>query len=101
MRPIGAAFRKGAHKDERPSTSKRNVAVRGLFMILMAIVFHLSGTLLFLVAVVQFVFALLADAPNARLAAFGRNLGQYVRQNAEFLTFGTETMPFPFSDWPS
>ena len=80
---------------------KRNIFIRGLFMVFMGLVFHLTGTLLFIVAVIQFAFALISDAPNARLASFGRSLGLYLQQNVNFLTFVTEEKPFPFSDWPS
>lgn len=83
------------------TSSRRNIWLRGLFMLLMAMIYHLSGTLLFIVAIMQFLFALLNGAPNARLLAFGRSLGRYVQQIVRFLAFDTEEMPFPFSDWPS
>ncbi len=81
--------------------SKRHIWVRGLYMLLMVILFHLAEALLWVVAVVQFVLALLRDAPNDRLVTFGRSLSRYVQQIAAFLTFASEAMPFPFSDWPS
>lgn len=80
--------------------SKRNVWLRGLLMILMAIAFQICGTLLAICAVVQFVLAL-TDAPNARLIALGKNLGSYLGQIASFVSFATEEAPFPFSAWPS
>ncbi|HEU0188036.1 MAG TPA: DUF4389 domain-containing protein [Gallionellaceae bacterium] len=80
---------------------KRNIWVRGLFMLLMGLAWHVSATLLFFVALFQFLLVLLNDAPNDRLVAFGRNLARYLRQVASFLTFATEEVPFPFSDWPS
>ncbi|WP_136419577.1 DUF4389 domain-containing protein [Herbaspirillum sp. ST 5-3] len=83
------------------TTEDRNILVRGLFMLLLAFVYQLSGTVLFCVAVIQFLFAALNGAPNARLLAFGRNLSTYLRQIARFLTFSSEDLPFPFSDWPS
>lgn len=83
------------------SGSKRNLWVRGLFMLLMLLVLHVCGTVLFVVAVIQFVIALVNDAPNERLTALGRNLGSYFRQIVNFLTFATEEVPFPFSDWPA
>lgn len=85
-----------------PTTSgKRSVWLRAVFMILMAIAFHICGTLLALGAIIQFVLTLLTNTPNARLIAFGQSLGLYLRQVAEFVTFGTEEVPFPFNDWPS
>ena len=80
---------------------KRAIWVRGLLMILMAIAFQISGTLLALGAVVQFVLALMSETPNARLTTFGQGLGLYLSQIAAFVTFASEEAPFPFSAWPS
>lgn len=83
------------------ATGKRNIWMRGLIMLLMALIYHVIGTVLFVVTVVQFAIALLNDEPNARLASFGRGMGRYLQQIALFLTFATEEIPFPFNDWPS
>jgi len=80
---------------------KRHIWVRGIYMVLMAVIFHVLEAVLLVVALVQFIMALGSDAPNERLVAFGRNLGSYLRQIADFLTFASEEIPFPFSDWPS
>ena len=88
---------------DTPATphGERSIWLRGLLMILMAIAFHISGTLLALGAIVQFVLALLTETPNARLIAFGQSLGLYLSQIADFVSFATEEAPFPFSAWPS
>lgn len=80
---------------------KRNRWIRALFMLLMALIYQLSGTLLFIIAVLQFLFALTSEEPNPRLLVFGRSLGRYLQQIADFLTFASDALPFPFSDWPS
>jgi len=82
-------------------TNKRNIWIRGLFMLLMFLAYHICGTVLCIVTVFQFVMVLLSDTPNERLVLFGRSLGRYLQQIADFLTFATEQMPFPFNDWPS
>lgn len=81
--------------------NKRNIWIRGLFMLLMAFAFQVSGTVICIVTVIQFVLVLLNDAPNERLVSFGRSLGRYLQQIVNFLTFATEEIPFPFSDWPT
>ncbi|MBI5750955.1 MAG: DUF4389 domain-containing protein [Hydrogenophilales bacterium] len=81
--------------------TKRNIWARASFMLLMGLVLHVSVTLILVVTVIQFVMVLLNDAPNIRLLAFGRNLGRYLQQIVNFLTFASEEIPFPFSDWPS
>jgi Domain of unknown function (DUF4389) len=82
------------------TTGKRKIWIRGFFMLIMAMIFQLAGTVMFVVAIIQFVMALL-DTPNDRLAAFGRDLGQYLQKIVNFLTFADEEIPFPFSDWRS
>jgi len=83
------------------TNGKRSIWLRGVLMILMAIAFHICGTLLALGAIIQFVLALLSNTPNAHLIAFARSLGLYLSQIADFVSFGTEEVPFPFSEWPS
>ena len=83
------------------TSSKRKIWVRGFFMLLMALVYQVTGTVMFIVTIIQFVLALLSDEPNDRLVSFGRSLGKYLQQLAHFLTFASEQVPFPFSEWPS
>lgn len=79
----------------------RSIWMRGLLMILMALTYQLASTLLVCVAVIQFVLALVSDGPNSRLMGFGRSLGRYQAQIANFVSFATEEPAFPFTDWPS
>lgn len=83
------------------TTEKRNIWVRGLLTVLMAMAYQLAGTVLFFIALIQFVLALLSDAPNPRLATFGRSLGRFQGQIASFVSFASEDLPFPFADWPA
>lgn len=89
--------------DENSETPaiKRSIWMRGLFMLLMGFAFQVCGTVICIVTAVQFVMTLLNDKPNERLVLFGRNMGRYLQQIVNFVTFATEVMPFPFSDWPS
>jgi hypothetical protein len=80
---------------------KRSIWVRGLLMILTALAYYISGTLLAIGAIIQFVLALVSDGPNARLIGFGQSLGRYLGQIADFVSFATEEVPFPFSPWPA
>jgi hypothetical protein len=88
---------------EIPGTAggKRNVLVRGLLILLMAVAFQISATLLALAAVVQFVLMLVNETPNAQLISLGKALGLYLGQISGFVTFASEEAPFPFSAWPA
>lgn len=83
------------------ATGSRSLWMRALFMLLMMLAYQVSITLLFILALIQFLIVLLNDAPNARVVSFGRSVGTYLKQVVQFLTFGTEEVPFPFSDWPT
>jgi hypothetical protein len=88
--------------DESIASAKpRNLGVRALLMLLLAMAFQLIAWVLVCVAILQLVLAVATDGSNDRLRAFGRSLGLYLRQIADFESFATEELPFPFSDWPS
>ena len=89
------------NKNPDAPKNKRNIWLRGLFMLLMAFAFQVSGTVMCVVTIVQFLITLLNKTPNARLVSFGRSLGRYFQTIVNFLTFASEEIPFPFSDWPS
>ena len=80
---------------------RRNIWIRGLFMLLMALILHVAGTVLFIIALIQFLMTLLNGTPNQRLVSFGRGLARYFQQIVNFVTFATEEIPFPFNDWPA
>lgn len=81
--------------------AKRSLWLRLLYMLLMAVAFQITASVLCVVAFVQFVLALVSDGANARLARFGGDLGRYLRQIAGFVSFAREELPFPFTEWPS
>ena len=70
-------------------------------MILFWLAGHVVIGLLLLVAVVQAGVVLIIGQPNLNLQEFTVGLNRYLYQMACFLTFNSETKPFPFSDWPT
>lgn len=84
-----------------PGDQPRKLWLRTLQMLLMCVAFQLAVWLLVVVAVLQLVLAAATDGPNDRLRSLGGSIGRYLRQIADFVTFGTEQVPFPFSDWPA
>ncbi len=84
-----------------PTHPKRNIWLRGVIMLLMGLAYQLTGTMVLIVSVIQFVVTLVNHTPNTQLLKFGRSLGRYLQQIVNFLTFASEEIPFPFTDWPS
>ena len=80
--------------------TSKDVWLRGLYMIFFAIAWGLSEVLLVFTVVFQFFTVLITGSANLPLLRFGQNLSRYHYQMAQFVSFNTETRPFPFSDWP-
>ncbi len=83
------------------SPAKHSLPVRALWMLLMAVAFHITACLLSVIALVQIILTATTGAANSQLTSLGRELGQYLRQIAGFVSFADDTVPFPLSDWPS
>ena len=84
-----------------PGSEPRSLWLRALYMLLMCVAFHVAAWVLVLTALLQLVLAAVASGSNERLRGFGREVGRYLAQIAAFVSFATEEVPFPFSDWPS
>lgn len=70
--------------------------LRGLWMLLFAILFGVAQSILGLAAVVQFLWLLIQKEKNPQIAAFGAGLARWMHDAARFLTGATEDKPFPF-----
>jgi hypothetical protein len=77
------------------------LGIRILYMVLFAVVFWILCWTLAVTAVLQLVLRLLNGRPHAEITRFGAGLARYARHVIEFLTFVTEIVPYPFTDWPA
>jgi len=74
--------------------------IRLLFMILFAIIAGISKIIIYVIALVQFITLLFTNEPNKMLLDFSKNLSYYNYQMFLFLTYNSETKPYPFTPWP-
>jgi len=72
---------------------------RIFFIIVFAVIVGLVRILLWAVVLLQIASALLTGEPNKNILGFGRKLSVYLYHILLFLTYNTEVLPFPFSDW--
>lgn len=87
------------HEDEaRPGKSV--IWMRGLFMLLLLFAFGIAHALLWVTAVVQFLWLFFAGQSNGFLVRFGASLAIWLAQAAQFVTCASEEKPFPWSPWP-
>ena len=81
--------------------AKKQTWLRGLYMVLFAVIYSVAEMVIAAVAILQFLLTLVTGKTNSRLLQFGRSLSLYVYQIMLFLTFNQEELPYPFSEWPS
>lgn len=82
---------------EPGATPKGSIWMRGLMMLIFAILISLAHTILHALTVVQFVLMVFdKGTPNASIASFGKSLGGWLAKAAAYQTAQTEAKPWPF-----
>lgn len=74
--------------------------VRGLYMLLFALIYWAAKMLIAIVVVFQFGITLFTGKPNNLLLEFGQKLSTFIYQMMLFFTYNSEQKPYPFSPWP-
>jgi len=74
--------------------------LRLVYMLLFALCLQVASFVMWMLVIVQFIFALVTGHDNQNLRNFGRSLTAYINQALLFLTYNSEAKPFPFTDWP-
>ncbi len=69
------------------------------FIVVFVVIVGLVRILLWVVILLQIASTLLTGAVNTNILNFGRSLAAYLYHILLFLTFNTNTLPFPFSAW--
>ena len=83
----------------QPEAEKDGLGVRLLYMILIAVMLSVAGTILTVVTVIQFVLMLVNRGErNEALADFGTTLGVWMAKAARYQTAASEVKPWPWSE---
>lgn len=72
---------------------------RIFFMLVFVAIGGLVKMILWAVIILQVASTLLTGKANSNILNFGRSLSVYTYHILLFLTYNTETLPFPFSAW--
>lgn len=93
----------GAYGDSvDDNSSDKATWQRLLFMLIMCLLFCVGVTVGWIVVILQFFWVLLTGETKQEFSTIGRQLGEYGKEIALYMTFNTDERPFPFDrDWPS
>lgn len=83
----------------RNNLTNKETWMRLIYIVLFVIAFNIAEILIAIITVVQFFTVLFTRASNPRLQTLGGDLGEYIRDVVGFLTYRTDHMPYPVSDW--
>jgi len=82
--------------------TSRSTWMRLVFMFIFGLLYGLSRVVLGAVVVIQFFYVLLTGETKEEMKALGHSLAIYSYQVVEYLTFNSETKPFPLdAPWPT
>ncbi|MDT8372061.1 MAG: DUF4389 domain-containing protein [Gammaproteobacteria bacterium] len=79
--------------------SNVNQWLRIAYMLLFGFILYFVMMVMWVVVVIQAIFALVTGQTNENLAPFSKDLSNYISHIVMFLTYNLEAKPFPFSPW--
>ena len=80
---------------------RRDTLLRGLYIVLFALIYSIAEVVIATVVVLQFGFVLITREKNDNLLAFGAQVSAFIYQVLRYVTFNSDERPFPFDDWPA
>jgi hypothetical protein len=92
----------GGKMDPNVKENVKNVDtwMRGLFIIIFGVIFYFLIGIIWLLVIFQFFTKVITGNLNEQLEKFSSGLTQYALQILDYVTFQSETRPFPFSPLP-
>ncbi|MFV2003181.1 MAG: DUF4389 domain-containing protein [Paracoccaceae bacterium] len=89
----------GEEEDWQDNFTSGEVWLRGLWMLILAMLFGVAQTVLAMVAFIQFLWMLFTKERNGFLVDFGADIGQWLNAVACFQSGVTDDKPFPWNKW--
>lgn len=78
---------------------EQSIWMRGLWMIVIAILIRIAAFILFVATVLQFLLMLIGKAKNENIAKFGEQMANWFDKAARFQTGASDEKPFPWAKW--
>ncbi|MCW8957290.1 MAG: DUF4389 domain-containing protein [Gammaproteobacteria bacterium] len=86
--------------DVKDNIRETKTWMRALYMLLFAIIYAVTEIIITAVVVFQFLLVLFTGKTNPKLLQFGQSLSTFIYQILQYLTFNSETQPYPYGEWP-
>ncbi|MFW7377774.1 MAG: DUF4389 domain-containing protein [Oligoflexus sp.] len=83
----------------KENVSRSSTWLRGLYVLILALIFQVVELIILAIAVFQFLAALLSGSRFTSLDQFSQDLASYAKNIILYICYQTEDKPFPFRDW--
>ena len=68
-------------------------------MLVFGLIYTIAELLVYAIAIFQIVYLLIKGELQSEVRNFAKSLSKYIYEIVQFLTFDSETLPFPFKAW--
>lgn len=85
----------------KQNLTEQSTWVRAFYMLIFFVIYSLAEIVLAAVIIFQFLSRLFTLKLNMKLLIFGADLSKFAYDILMFLTYNSDTKPFPFSEWKS
>jgi len=79
--------------------STKEKLIHGGYIVLYAIFYSIAEIVLSAIVIFQFIHNMLKDDVNLRLKTLSKQINTYVYDVLQFVTFNSDSKPYPFSAW--
>ena len=86
-------------KSPANNAANHNPWIRLPYMLLFVLIANIVEFIVLVTMIVQFIVRLCTGSVNRQLQVLGQSLGAYVQAIIVFLTYHTDTIPYPFGPW--
>ncbi len=74
--------------------------LRIVSMLLFAVIMYFVLAIICFIGLFQFVVSLFTGKSNQHLREMGKSLSRYIAAIVKYISYYSESKPFPFSEWP-
>jgi hypothetical protein len=86
--------------DVKDNIKKQSTWKRGLYILLFSIFYGIAEFVMYMIIIFQFLLTLVTGETNDRLRKLAQGISTYIYQILQFMSFNTDSHPYPFGAWP-
>lgn len=84
-------------KEDDIKDSKKDCWLRGLYSLILVLFLFVAQGVVLLISLIQFILSL-TNSTSSHLKELGSQLGDYINDITNYITYSSDTKPFPFQD---